>query len=345
MSDELLGTPADEAEALEEAKVLEEPKRHPLKFLIRIAIGIGVVGVLIWRTPDRSELLDAFSGATPGWAIAAGVALFVGIIASAARWSAYLRALEIPLRFSTVLRLYFVGTFFNSFLPSGIGGDAYKGVRIGKRLGRYTPGFASIFLDRFAGFIALAAIGLFGALIELFAYGGDRVSAAAAVLSAGMMTAALLVLFAGERMLGSGRLVKRQGTGEKLRVAIRAIHAAARHRDAAARGYLFGLVFQLLVLTYHLLLARALGITGVSIAAMTGVVVVSSLAALIPLSPGGLGFREVAYTWALGTFGVEHATALAFALLVLAILLATSAVGGLIYVVAGGEVRVEVGRR
>jgi len=333
------GTLEDEVEALEEAQLLEEPKRHPLKFVLRIGIGLAVVGVLIARTPDRGELLDAFGGAELVWVIAAGVALFVGIFASAERWNAYLDALEIKMPYPTVLRLYFVGTFFNSFLPSGIGGDAYKGVRIGKLQGRYTPAFASVFLDRFAGFVALAAIGLIGGVIELFAGEAQRVAAIAAVLSAGMAGAAAIVLFLGEKLLGRGRLVKHHGIGGKLRQAVRAIQAAARHRQAAARGYLFGLVFQALVLTYHVLLARALGFEGVSVGAMTGVVVVASLATIIPLSPGGLGFRELAYVWALGVFGIGHAEALAYALLVLAILLATSAVGLLVYIVRGGEIR------
>ena len=336
--DELLGTVEDEQDALHEAEALEEPKRHPLKFILRIVIGIVVVVILIARTSDRGELADAFRQADLGWAVGAGVALLFGIVASAARWSAYLDALEIPMPFRTTLRLYFIGTFFNAFLPSGIGGDAYKGVRIGKVYGRYTPGFASVFLDRFAGFVALALIGLVGSLIELVVGEFQEVAAAGAILSFGMVTAATLVLFAGERMLGGGRLVKRHGVGEKLRGAVRAIHAAARHREAAGRGYLYGLVFQVLVLAYHLLIARALDVRGVSIAAMTGVVVVASLATLVPLSPGGLGFREAAYVWALGAFAVPEATALAFALLVLAVLLMTSAVGGLVYIARGGVI-------
>ena len=124
---------------------------------------------------------------------------------------------------------------------------------------------------------------------------------------------------------------------------MRAIHAAGRHPQAAARGYLFGVVFQLFVLGYHLCVARALHITQVSVVGMTGIVVIASLATIIPLSPGGLGFREAAYVWALGTFGVPlHSDKLAFALLILVVLLLTSAVGGLVYIIAGGEVPADV---
>jgi len=327
------------------AEDIKKPGKGALvKLILRIAIGLAVVAVLIVRTPDRAQLRHALTSASIGWVVAAGVAIFSGIMVSALRWRAYLDALEIYLPFPTVLRLYFVGTFFNSFLPSGIGGDAYKAVRIGRARGGITPAFASVFLDRFAGFVGLAGIGLIGALVTI-ASGQKHLKVAliATILSTGMVMGALILLLGGERLLGRGRVVKEHGIGGKVREAVRAIHAAGRHPQAAARGYFFGVLFQLLVLTYHLCILRALHITQISVVAMTGVVVIVSLAQLIPLSPGGLGFRETAYVWALGTFGVpRHPDALAFALLVLVVLLLTSAVGGLVYVIAGGDVPVDV---
>jgi len=314
------------------------------KLLIRIVIGLAVVAILIVRTPDRTALRHALTSASKGWVVAAALALFCGLAVSALRWRAYLDALEIYLPFPTVLRLYFVGTFFNSFLPSGIGGDAYKAVRIGRARGGITSAFASVFLDRFAGFIGLSGLGLLGAVITLAAHQKHlKVALISAVLSAGMISAAVILLVWGERLLGRGRVIKEHGVGGKLREAVRAIHAAGRHPQAAARGYLFGVLFQILVLTYNICVAHALGVTQLSIVQMTGVVVITSLATIIPLSPGGLGFRETAYVWALGTFGVpHHPQALAFALLVLVVLLVTSAVGGIVYIVAGGDVPADV---
>jgi hypothetical protein len=48
---------------------------------------------------------------------------------------------------------------------------------------------------------------------------------------------------------------------------------------------------------------------------------------------------QAAYVWCLGTYGVGHDRALAFALLVLAVTLASSAMGGIVYAVAGRQVR------
>jgi uncharacterized protein (TIRG00374 family) len=326
-----------------EQEIQKPGKGALLKLLIRIGIGLLVVAILIWRTPDRHQLATTLTHAHLRWVVGAAIAIFAGIFASTLRWKAYLDALEIYLPFPTVLRLYFVGTFFNAFLPSGIGGDAYKAVRIGRARGGMPSAFASVFLDRFAGFIGLSGLGLLGAIITLVSRQKHlKVAMISGVLSAGMLGAAAILLIWGERLLGRGRVIKGHGIGGKLREAVRAIHAAGRHPQAAARGYLFGVVFQILVLTYNVCVAHALGITHISIVQMTGIVVITSLATIIPLSPGGLGFRETAYVWSLGSFGIVHSQGLAFALLVLIVLLLTSAVGGLVYVIAGGEVPADV---
>ena len=309
-----------------------------LKILIRVFVGASVFGFLIWRS-DVGELWDTLRRADVGYLFGALGAIFTGLFVSALRWKAYLDALEIPLTFPTLFRLYFVGTFFNAFLPTGIGGDAYKAVRLGRGKESLAPAFASVFLDRFAGVVGMAAIGLVSSSY-LLASGDERrrVPLIALAASIAIMGTAATLLLGGERLLGRGRLIKRQGIGGRIRRAMQQIHSAGRHPEAAARGYVFGVIFQSLVFTYHVMVAKALGIEGIPIAAFASIVVISSLATMIPLSINGLGFREGAYIWALGRYGVEHDTALAFALLVLAALLLSSIVGGVIYVALGGEV-------
>ena len=315
------------------------PKRGgALKVLIRIVVGAGVLGFLLVKA-DVGQLWDTIQHARVVYVLAALAAIFGGLLVSALRWKAYLDALELPLKLGTLFRLYFVGTFFNAFLPTGIGGDAYKAVRLGRDKESLAPAFASVFLDRFAGVVGMAAIGLVSSGYILAS--GDerrRVPLIALVLSLAIIGAAATLLVGGERLLGRGRLVKHEGIGGRIRRAMRSIHAAGRHPDAAARGYVFGVIFQGLVFAYHLSIAKALGIEGVPVMVFASIVIISSLATMIPLSINGLGFREGAYIWALGRYGVSHDQALAFALLILASLLLASLVGGLIYVILGGEV-------
>jgi glycosyltransferase 2 family protein len=313
-------------------------KGGALKLIIRVAVGAAVLAILLARA-DVGKLWDTIRDANVAYLLGALAAVFAGLSVSALRWKAYLDALEISLAYGTLFRIYFVGTFFNAFLPTGIGGDAYKAVRLGRGKESLAPAFASVFLDRFAGVVAMAAIGLVSSG-WLLASGDDRqrVPLVALGLSLLVFGAAAVLLLGGERLLGKGRLIKHEGIGGRLRRAMREVHSAARHPEAAARGYFYGLVFQLFVFGYHVLIARALSIQGVPIAAFGCITVISSLATMIPLSINGLGFREGAYIWALGRFGVSHDQALAFALLVLAILLLSSLAGGIIYVLMGGEV-------
>ncbi|MGA9161924.1 MAG: lysylphosphatidylglycerol synthase domain-containing protein, partial [Actinomycetota bacterium] len=68
-------------------------------------------------------------------------------------------------------------------------------------------------------------------------------------------------------------------------------------------------------------------------AALPGIVLVTSLMTILPLTINGLGFREAATVWCLAAYGIGRDEALAFGLLVLAVTLASSVVGGIVYVV------------
>jgi glycosyltransferase 2 family protein len=308
-----------------------------LKLLLRIGVSAAVLALLLAKA-DVSKVWHTIRSADAVYLVLAVASIFVGLLVSAFRWKAYLDALEMPLRVGTLFRLYFVGTFFNAFLPTGIGGDAYKAVRLGRDKGALASAFASVFLDRFAGFVALGAMGLLTSSIVLIS--GDarrRIPGVALLLCLGILGAATILLAGGERLLGRGRLVKHEGIGGHLRSAVRSIHQAGRHPSAAARGYLFGFVFQLLVICYHLSIAKALGIKGVPVLVFSSIVVIASLATMLP-SINGIGFREGSYIWALGRYGIPHDPAFAFAILVFGLLLLTSLTGGIIYIILGGEV-------
>ena len=69
---------------------------------------------------------------------------------STLRWKLLLpRMLGIRKLFS----LYMIGSFFNTFLPGLIGGDAVKGFYLYKETGKGSLTLASIFMDRYIGFV------------------------------------------------------------------------------------------------------------------------------------------------------------------------------------------------
>ena len=319
----------------EPAAQTTRPKRRLLYGLLRMALGGAVIALLLVRS-DLGSIARAITNARPGFIVAAFGSMLAMLVVGAFRWQLFLRSLGMPLPRWTLLRLYLVGTFFNAFLPTGVGGDAYKAMRLRAEPGSLGVALASVMLDRASGLVALAMIGLVGAGAQFAAGDHGRVVGAGAALAILVLGGTVAALALGQRLRGRPQPV---GVNLRERIAgtLRNAVVAARDRRVAGTAIFLGLIVQGLLLLANVLLAAGMRID-VPIAAVAALLVIVSLAAALPLSINGVGFREAAYVWSLGAYGVGHDRALAFALLMLGLLLATSAVGAVVYVVAGGSV-------
>jgi|GEM_PF-511662 len=84
---------------------------------------------------------------------------------SALRLHPYLTTIGVKIGFWAQLKLYYIGMFYNTLLPGGIGGDGYKGFIFLKKGGRSGGIVAGILLlDRFNGLIG---IGIMMGMVEI----------------------------------------------------------------------------------------------------------------------------------------------------------------------------------
>lgn len=310
------------------------------KAALRLLIGLAVIALLLWRA-DVPAVLDAIGRADVADVVLAFLAALVAVAVGAFRWRPFLEELDLGLPVGTALRLSFIGTFFNAFLPTGFGGDAYKAVRLRPRDRSLSRPAASVLLDRWAGLVGIAVLGSLGAAIRLTA--GDRADPIVLGLVAGLgvATASGLALTVGSRLVQRTREADPagpQGPGARLALLFRAIVLTGRHPRAAGLGLSAGLISAVFVLLAHVLLAHSLSL-GVPVGALAAVMLLATLITVIPVTVNGLGLREATYVWALRSYGVGHDAALAFALLALGVVLASSLAGGIVYLVAGGDVR------
>ena len=77
-------------------------------------------------------------------------------IISAKRVDTYLKNIKIDLRFKKQLILYYIGMFYNTLLPGGIGGDGYKAYKYQKefKVG-YKKIIKALLIDRISGLFAI----------------------------------------------------------------------------------------------------------------------------------------------------------------------------------------------
>lgn len=310
-----------------------ERRRSVLKAVLRAAVGLAIIGLLVMRS-DIQSIRRAIVRADP-WLILLAFALLMALLAvSALRWEVFLRSLGVDLAPGPTLRLTFVGAFFNAFLPTGVGGDAYKAMRVRAPGVPLSKTLASVFVDRIVGIVCLAALGLVAVVMRL----GDpqTVVPIAALVSAGILLASGLLVGFGGKMVGSGRS-SWFGLRERIQRTARALTEAGTHPRSLSWGVMWGMATQALGIAAHLALARALSMD-VSLSALTLGVLIATVASTAPITINGLGFREGVWVWMLGAYGVGGGRPLAYALLILAMGLATSAVGGVVYALGGGDV-------
>src|SRR5438270_10158188 len=94
--------------------------------LIQIAVTVAVLFWVFHDPTKRAQMLVALRAADYRWVVAALLAYGAVELAAAARWYVLLKVQGIRLSISRTLALFFIGMFYNQFLPGGTGGDIIK---------------------------------------------------------------------------------------------------------------------------------------------------------------------------------------------------------------------------
>ncbi len=252
-----------------------------------------------------------------------------GMVIRAARWHALLRALGSSTTLLKLTGLYYIGAFFNTFLPTGFGGDVVRAAETTAESGTETA-IVTVVVDRLSGLMVLFVIAL-GALLFGVSELPAELRTAAILISVVGLAGGVLVLLTGI----PGRLADwAAGRIRALRLGgvAHAVHAVHRlDRRAVGLAMLASLAFNVVLIASATLIARSLALD-VSLATIITVTLVGSLLLLIP-SIQGIGVREPVYVLLLGTVGVEAGRALAFSLGIYALNLSTGLVGGAYYAI------------
>lgn len=125
-----------------------------LLLLIKLAISSSLLYIVLSRTGFEKVFSTLKGISIPAFIVAMLLYIFAQFISSL-RWKLLLPgALGIRKLFS----LYLIGSFFSTLLPGVIGGDAVRGFYLYQTTRNGSLSIASIFMDRYIGFVVLVAI-------------------------------------------------------------------------------------------------------------------------------------------------------------------------------------------
>jgi len=144
---------------MEEAVIKKESRNIKLlKLFLKIAVTI----LCFWyisKKIDFTKARDAVMQADWWWLFLSVVAFAFSKFLASFRLNIYFKNIGINLTNKQNIRLYWLGMFYNLFLPGAISGDAYKVVLLTRKYDvSYKKITAAVLLDRFSGLLALGLI-------------------------------------------------------------------------------------------------------------------------------------------------------------------------------------------
>lgn len=296
-----------------------------LVVVLRWAAALAVLGILLHflpLAPLRAAIervpVSRFLAILAGYLLAHGVGI--------AKWRMVVNAAGAELDFATSAQCYAGGLFGTLFLPSIIGGDVIR-LAVGlHRSPRPAAVLAGNIVDRFLDVTAQGGLVLLGLILLPGAVPPQleaRVREVLLIGSAGLVVLLVLAIVL-YRPLVSGRSIRFRRRLARLR---RALRSVSRRYPVLVLGWLLGTFIQT---TFLVLTARLAGYCGLMLPLRAWLFAwpLAKLAAVLPLTQGGIGVREAALVALLAPFGAAGHLVLAAGLLWEGVIIAGGLIAG-----------------
>ena len=241
------------------------PWRSLLKSVAKIAFSAFFL-YLVFRKINYREMLQHMQDSNLWWILPAVVFFILSKIISSFRLNLFFKSIGLDLPESDNLRLYWLGMYYNMFLPGGIGGDGYKIYVLKKRTdiaGKKI--FWAVFLDRVTG---LSALLFLSAILAIFIFPQSKI----VILTIGIVVVACLVYYF---------------VFKKFFTSFMAVFWSTNIQ---------GLIVQIAQVICAICIMKALNIQG-HYPEYILLFLVSSVVAIFPFTIGGLGARELTFVY------------------------------------------------
>jgi uncharacterized membrane protein YbhN (UPF0104 family) len=281
--------------------MIPQNTKRIVKFLLQVIFSVLALW-WIFSTLGAQNIADAFARATFPLILSGVLLYLVAQIFSAWRWAIISKILKFNGRVGYYNQMYFLGMFYNIFLPTGYGGDIVKVLYQASDRKPPSKVFAamSIFLDRLSGLFALLLVG---------AVASVGLSAKFGIYGVSMAFAFFIGLSVGIVLLKP--LSRYKALPRKLRFILLALRAEGRSFIPVA---VLSVIIQALNIFIYAILLSSIG-SSLSLSAIAFIYALATIATLLPISVGGLGVREGAWGALSVAFGATAQPAVVASLL------------------------------
>jgi len=299
------------------------------RVVARVLISAGLLALLIYRT-GIVVIGETLAGVILLLFLLAVIVENMGVALSAKKWQMLLESRGIQLSYRESLSYYYIGSFFNTMMPSSVGGDIIKSYKLGKKTDS-VGAFSSSIMDRMMGLLAVVSIASVAVVISYGILPRAALLAAVAVISGFAGTVVILM---------KTSLVERFTTLVFSRWAT--IHAFLMKVISSVKGYrdkklilaamVISFLYHIMLILNNYLLSLALGMN-IDIRYFFIFIPIAEILVSLPVSIQGFGVREGSYALLFSSIGAEYAAAFSLGFLDQIVKVITSMIGGVVYVI------------
>lgn len=311
-------------------------KRPSIKNKITLLFKITVTVILLYYVVslvDTQELMPLISNINWGYLAIAIVCHVIAFLVMSIRWWLILNSSDFKIEYSKITGAYYLGLFFNNFLPTAMGGDV---VRIAKlRMAGISTDLLifSTLSDRIVGLLSIIVMGIIG--VNFSATIQQNINNETlllintiSIVLFGLFISALNTKF---RDLIFSLTVQKIRLWNRLNNFLVFCHKnieSLKNNTMIPKSILLSLISQLLIVFTYFFIGKSLNIE-LGLLEYVLVVPVVALFSSLPISVGGLGVREGVMVFLLTTAGTTTSSAVSVSIVYLSVLIFITLPGGL----------------
>lgn len=316
------------------------PPRRLLSLALRLVVSAALVAVLLSRL-DLADMARFVSQANAALVLVTLAAVGVDRCLMAGRWVYLLETLGVRAPRMRVTKIFFLSTFFGSFLPTGVGGDAVRVLSLSRLTSRGTEAVASVAMDRLLGMLSMLLTGLISLVLfyRFFPHPALLGTVVAALVAAASALVFLMTPSLQEPVLrridvSGGSTAPSSGWRGKIARALGAMTRYRVHPRRLALVLAMSVGVQLLRVLQAYLLSESMSL-GTPLVYFFCFVPLILIITMLPISISGLGTTNLAYVALFGRVGMDPDGAFVLAMLILALGVVGNLPGGAIYALEG----------
>jgi uncharacterized protein (TIRG00374 family) len=310
--------------------------QNTLKTKAILAIKISLTAGLLYYVSslvDLNELKPLFARLDPSFIVVAVITHLGAFFIMSIRWWLILISSGKQIQYQKVFSAYYLGLFCNNFLPTAMGGDVVRIVKLKSEGFDLNQLIFSTLCDRIIGLLSIIIMGIIGLNFSVSIYEsiGHNSLVLINIISGMLFLLSLAALHSRLRNSIVNFILIRIRLWSKLNNFLVYVHQnieALKQSKILSKTILLSLISQLLIIVTYYCIARSLHIE-LALFEFVLVVPVVAIFTSLPISVGGMGVREGIMVFLLGAVGVLTTNAVSVSLMYLTILIFITLPGGI----------------